>query len=67
MPASSSTRGSSPTGGRGCTTIVDLGTWWGEHTGGLPLPLGGNAVRRDLGAATMRRPHAVLRDSIDSA
>ena len=31
--------------------VLDLGAWWAEHTGGLPLPLGGNAIRRDLGAA----------------
>jgi 1,4-dihydroxy-6-naphthoate synthase len=29
--------------------LVDLGIWWGEKTGGLPLPLGGNVVRNDLG------------------
>jgi 1,4-dihydroxy-6-naphthoate synthase len=29
--------------------IVDLGVWWAEETGGLPLPLGGNVIRRDLG------------------
>ena len=29
--------------------VVDLGEWWHEHTGGLPLPMGGNAIRRDLG------------------
>jgi len=29
--------------------LVDLGEWWSEHTGGLPLPMGANAVRRDAG------------------
>ncbi|MDP6869714.1 MAG: ABC transporter substrate-binding protein [Candidatus Poseidoniaceae archaeon] len=29
--------------------LVDLGIWWNEKTGGLPMPLGGNVVRRDLG------------------
>ena len=29
---------------------MDLGEWWFERTGGLPLPLGGNVIRRDLGA-----------------
>jgi 5,8-dihydroxy-2-naphthoate synthase len=36
----------------------DLGAWWQEETG-LPLPLGGNAVRRDLGAEVM---HQIARD-----
>jgi 1,4-dihydroxy-6-naphthoate synthase len=52
-------------GRQGLHRIVDLGTWWGEHTGGLPLPLGGNAVRRDLGAASMGDLTRVLRDSIE--
>ena len=33
----------------GLQKIVDLGEWWSERTGGLPLPLGGNIIRRDLG------------------
>src|SRR5713101_6070939 len=33
----------------GLKKIVDLGEWWAERTGGLPLPLGGNIIRRDLG------------------
>ena len=33
----------------GLQKIVDLGEWWSERTGGLPLPLGGNVIRRDLG------------------
>ena len=33
----------------GLQKIVDLGEWWAERTGGLPLPLGGNIIRRDLG------------------
>ena len=33
----------------GLRKIVDLGEWWAERTGGLPLPLGGNIIRRDLG------------------
>jgi len=45
--------------------VVDLGVWWSEHTGGLPLPLGANVVRRDLGAKTMSELTAVLRDSIE--
>ena len=33
--------------------LVDLGVWWNEKTGGLPMPLGGNVVRKDLGNQTM--------------
>jgi len=50
---------------QGLHRIVDLGVWWGERTGGLPLPLGGNAVRRDLGLPAMRELTRILRDSID--
>ena len=34
--------------------LVDLGVWWNEKTGGLPMPLGGNVVRRDLGSQIMK-------------
>ena len=34
----------------GLHLVADLGEMWAERTGGLPLPLGGNVVRRDLGA-----------------
>jgi len=44
--------------------IVDTGQWWFERTG-LPLPLGANAIRRDLGEATIRDVHALLRKSIE--
>ncbi len=33
----------------GMNLLLDLGIWWNERTGGLPLPLGGNVVRNDLG------------------
>jgi 1,4-dihydroxy-6-naphthoate synthase len=49
---------------QGLAKIVDLGVFWGERTGGLPLPLGGNAVRRDLGPATMRALTKMYKDSI---
>jgi 1,4-dihydroxy-6-naphthoate synthase len=42
---------------------ADLGAWWGEETG-LPLPLGGNAVRRDLGAELIAQIARDLRASI---
>ena len=51
-------------GRMGLHKIADLGIWWREHTGGLPLPLGGNAVRRDLGRDTMRALTRMYRDSI---
>jgi len=48
---------------QGLHLVVDLGVWWQERTG-LPLPLGGNVVRRDLGAATMRQISRLLKESI---
>ena len=33
--------------------LANLGVWWNEKTGGLPMPLGGNVVRRDLGQKVM--------------
>jgi 1,4-dihydroxy-6-naphthoate synthase len=33
----------------GLSLLLDLGIWWNERTGGLPLPLGGNVVRKNLG------------------
>ena len=48
----------------GLHKIVDLGEWWFDHTNGLPLPLGGNIIRRDLGENTMRQVSKMLHDSI---
>jgi 1,4-dihydroxy-6-naphthoate synthase len=48
----------------GLTKIVDLGEWWAERTGGLPLPLGGNVIRRDLGDQTIKQLSRLLHDSI---
>jgi 1,4-dihydroxy-6-naphthoate synthase len=48
----------------GLRKIVDLGEWWAERTGGLPLPLGGNVIRRDLGTASITRVSKMLHDSI---
>jgi 1,4-dihydroxy-6-naphthoate synthase len=48
---------------QGLRLIVDLGVWWQEKTG-LPLPLGGNVVRRDLGMETMRQISRLLKESI---
>jgi len=50
----------------GLIKLLDLGQWWREQTG-LPLPLGGNAVRRSLGAETLRITTHALRDSIQHA
>ena len=48
----------------GLELVLDLGEWWHGLTGGLPLPLGANAVRRDLGEETMRELSVLLHDSI---
>ncbi|WP_297890233.1 MqnA/MqnD/SBP family protein [Sulfurihydrogenibium sp.] len=48
----------------GLTCIVDLGKWWYEKTGGLPLPLGGNVIRKDLGTTVMKEISEILRESI---
>ena len=50
-------------GGHGLHKVADLGAWWKEETG-LPLPLGGNAVRRDLGEEMMRRLTRIVRDTV---
>jgi 1,4-dihydroxy-6-naphthoate synthase len=43
--------------------LLDLGVWWQEQTG-LPLPLGGNVVRRDLGDEVIRDVNRLLKESI---
>jgi 1,4-dihydroxy-6-naphthoate synthase len=48
----------------GLGKIVDLGEWWADKTGGLPLPLGGNVIRRDLGTENVARISRMLHDSI---
>src|SRR5690242_11837825 len=48
---------------QGLHLVVDLGVWWQEKTG-LPLPLGGNVVRRDLGTPTIREISRLLKESI---
>ena len=47
----------------GLHKILDLGEWWHERTG-LPLPMGGNAIRRDLGPDIIRQVSHWLRESI---
>jgi len=48
---------------QGLHLVVDLGVWWQERTG-LPLPLGGNVVRRDLGDQSIRLISRLLKQSI---
>ena len=50
----------------GLQKIVDMGKWWRDQTG-LPLPLGGNAIRRDLGPELIAACCTALRDSIQYA
>jgi 1,4-dihydroxy-6-naphthoate synthase len=54
-------------GDEGLRKVVDLGEWWAERTGGLPLPLGGNIIRRDLGPQMIARVSRLLHDSIAHA
>ena len=48
----------------GLRKIVDLGEWWADRTDGLPLPLGGNIIRRDLGTEMIAKVSKMLHDSI---
>jgi 1,4-dihydroxy-6-naphthoate synthase len=50
----------------GLHEVVDLGAWWHGETG-LPLPLGGNVVRKDLGGEAVSRLAALLKASIQYA
>jgi 1,4-dihydroxy-6-naphthoate synthase len=49
---------------QGLSLIVDLGKWWHDETG-LPLPLGANAIRKDLGRDAMEEVTALLKQSIE--
>ena len=48
---------------QGLHRVVDTGEWWFQQTG-LPLPLGANAIRKDLGPAAIRDVHRLLLESI---
>jgi 1,4-dihydroxy-6-naphthoate synthase len=48
----------------GLELVCDLGVWWQEDTG-LPLPLGGNAIRKDLDQETKSELNVILRRSIE--
>lgn len=50
-------------GDRGLHLVADMGEWWFQETG-LPLPLGGNVIRKDLGVELTRKVSRHLRDSI---
>ena len=47
----------------GLHKVLDLGEWWHEEHG-LPLPMGGNAIRRDLGPELIKEVSQLLRESI---
>lgn len=49
---------------QGLVKVVDFGQWWAERTEGLPLPLGGNGVRRDLPKALVSKIALDLKRSI---
>ena len=48
---------------QGLHLIVDMGKWWNDQTG-LPLPLGANVIRKDLGQPAMEEVTALLKQSI---
>jgi 1,4-dihydroxy-6-naphthoate synthase len=50
----------------GLSKVVDLGEWWHELTG-LPLPLGGNVVRKDLGSKVVKEVTDLLKEAIQYA
>jgi len=53
-------------GDKGLHQVIDMGEWWFEQTG-LPLPLGGNVVRKDLGEDVVVRVADLLKKSIEYA
>lgn len=53
-------------GDKGLHKVLDLGQWWHEQTS-LPLPLGGNVVRKDLGEALVLKIAGLLKQSIHYA
>jgi 5,8-dihydroxy-2-naphthoate synthase len=48
----------------GLHKVLDLGEWWHQYTDGLPLPMGGNAIRRDLGPKVIAEVSNLLKESI---
>ncbi len=51
----------------GLHLVVDLGKWWKKRTAGLPLPLGINAIRRDIGAETIQAVSRLFSESVSYA
>ncbi len=51
---------------RGLKKVVDLGEWWKEKFG-LPLPLGGNVVRKDIGKEVIKKIERLMRESVEYA
>jgi 1,4-dihydroxy-6-naphthoate synthase len=51
----------------GLAAVCDVGQAWSDETGGLPLPLGGNVIRRGLGAERIAQVSRLLRGSIEWA
>jgi 1,4-dihydroxy-6-naphthoate synthase len=49
---------------QGWVLSCDLGQWWHQYSGGLPLPLGGNVVKKSLGAPLMKKISSILSASI---
>lgn len=49
----------------GLNKILDLGEWWEKETGGLPLPLGANAIKKGLGDETIAKIAPVMRQTIE--
>jgi 1,4-dihydroxy-6-naphthoate synthase len=49
----------------GFAKLLDLGVWWAEEHDGLPLPLGCNVIRRDLGEEALTRVAELLKASIE--
>lgn len=48
----------------GVHCVLDLGKWWRDKTGGLPLPLGGNVIRKDLGAGPCETISRIIKTGI---
>ncbi len=51
----------------GLVELANMGKWWGEKTGGLPLPLGVNVVRKDLGEEACIEVSRCMRESIQAS
>ena len=50
----------------GLVEIANMGRWWSARTGGLPLPLGVNVVRKDLGESVCAEVSRCMKESIDA-